>query len=52
MKYISIFSGIEAATVAWQPLGWKPIAFSEIDPFPSTVLQHHYPNVPNLGLSR
>lgn len=49
MKYISIFSGIEAATVAWQPLGWKPIAFSEIDPFPSTVLQHHYPNVPNLG---
>lgn len=49
MKYVSIFSGIEAATVAWQPLGWKPIAFSEIDPFPSTVLQHHYPNVPNLG---
>lgn len=49
MKYISIFSGIEAATVAWQPLGWKPIAFSEIDPFPSAVLQHHYPNVPNLG---
>lgn len=49
MKYISIFSGIEAATVAWQPLGWKPIAFSEIDPFPSTVLQHHYPDIPNLG---
>lgn len=49
MKYVSIFSGIEAATVAWQPLGWEPIAFSEIDPFPSTVLQHHYPNVPNLG---
>ena len=49
MKYISIFSGIEAATVAWQPFRWKPIAFSEIDPFPSAVLQHHYPNVPNLG---
>lgn len=49
MKYISIFSGIEAATVAWQPLWWEPLAFSEIDPFPSTVLQHHYPNVPNLG---
>lgn len=49
MKYVSIFSGIEAATVAWQPLGWKPIAFSEIDPFPSTVLQHHYPDIPNLG---
>lgn len=49
VKYVSIFSGIEAATVAWQPLGWKPIAFSEIDPFPSSVLQHHYPNIPNLG---
>lgn len=49
MKYISIFSGIEAATVAWHPLGWEPLAFSEIDPFPSTVLQHHYPDIPNLG---
>ena len=49
MKYISLFSGIEAATVAWEQLGWEPLAFSEIDPFPSAVLQHHYPNVPNLG---
>lgn len=49
MKYVSIFSGIEAATVAWYPLGWEPLAFSEIDPFPSTVLQHHYPDIPNLG---
>ena len=49
VKYVSIFSGIEAATVAWQPLGWEPLAFSEIDPFPSTVLQHHYPDIPNLG---
>lgn len=49
MKYVSIFSGIEAATVAWHPLGWEPLAFSEIDPFPSTVLQHHYPDIPNLG---
>lgn len=49
MKYVSIFSGIEAATVAWQSLGWEPLAFSEIDPFPSTVLQHHYPDIPNLG---
>lgn len=49
MKYVSIFSGIEAATVAWQPLGWEPLAFSEIDPFPSTVLYHHYPDIPNLG---
>lgn len=49
VKYVSIFSGIEAATVAWHPLGWEPLAFSEIDPFPSTVLQHHYPDIPNLG---
>ena len=49
MKYISLFSGIEAATVAWEQLGWEPLAFSEIDPFPSAVLQHHYQNIPNLG---
>lgn len=49
MKYVSIFSGIEAATVAWHPLGWEPLAFSEIDPFPSAILQHHYPDIPNLG---
>lgn len=49
MKYLSICSGIEAATVAWHPLGWQPIAFSEIEPFPSAVLAHHWPDVPNLG---
>jgi DNA (cytosine-5)-methyltransferase 1 len=49
MKYISFCSGIEAATVAWHPLGWEPLAFTEIEPFPSRVLAHHYPNVPNLG---
>lgn len=49
MKYISMFSGIEAATVAWEPLGWQPVAFSEIEPFPCAVLKHHYPTVPNLG---
>lgn len=49
MKYLSLFSGIEAATVAWHPLGWEPVAFSEIEPFPCALLQHHYPNVPNLG---
>jgi DNA (cytosine-5)-methyltransferase 1 len=38
VRYISIFSGIEAASVAFQPLGWEPVAFSEIDPFPSAVL--------------
>jgi DNA (cytosine-5)-methyltransferase 1 len=49
MRYLSVCSGIEAATVAWHPLGWQPIAFSEVDAFPSAVLAHHYPSVPNLG---
>lgn len=49
MKYISTFSGIEAATVAWEPLGWKPVAFCEIDKFPSAVLAHRFPDVPNFG---
>jgi DNA (cytosine-5)-methyltransferase 1 len=49
MRYLSVCSGIEAATVAWHDLGWQPVAFSEIEPFPSAVLAHHYPNVPNLG---
>ena len=49
MRYISIFSGIEAATVAWEPLGWEPVAFCEIDAFPSAVLAARFPNVPNLG---
>jgi len=35
--------------VAWQPLGWQPVAFAEIEPFPCAVLAHHYPDVPNLG---
>ncbi len=49
MRYISICSGIEAASVAWAPLGWHPVSFSEIDAFPSAVLAHHYPQVQNLG---
>lgn len=49
MKYLSVCSGVEAATVAWHSLGWQPVAFSEIESFPSAVLAHHYPNVPNLG---
>lgn len=49
MTYGSICSGIEAATVAWRPLGWKAAWFAEIEPFPSAVLAHHYPDVPNLG---
>lgn len=49
MRYLSVCSGIEAATVAWHPLGWEPVGFSEIDKFPSAVLGHHYPDVPNHG---
>jgi len=49
MNYLSVCSGIEAATVAWHPLGWQAVAYSEIEKFPSEVLAHHYPNTPNLG---
>lgn len=49
MRYISLFSGIEAASVAWEPLGWEPVAFSEIEPFPCAVLEQRFPDVPNLG---
>lgn len=49
IRYISLFSGIEAATVAWHQLGWKPIAYAEIEPFPKAVLRQHYPEVPDLG---
>lgn len=47
--YGSVCSGIEAASVAWEPLGWTPAWFSEFDAFPSAVLQHHWPHVPNHG---
>ncbi|MEZ9525703.1 DNA cytosine methyltransferase [Enterovibrio norvegicus] len=58
MRYLSLFSGVEAASLAWEPLGWEPIAFSQFDPennyekgpdFPSSVLSLRWPNVPNLG---
>ncbi len=49
MKYLSVCSGIEAATVAWHSLGWQPVGFSEIEAFPSAVLAHHYPDVRNYG---
>jgi DNA (cytosine-5)-methyltransferase 1 len=49
MKYLSVCSGIEAASKAWEPIGWEPVAFSEIEPFPSAVLKHHWPKVQNLG---
>jgi DNA (cytosine-5)-methyltransferase 1 len=49
MRYLSVCSGIEAASVAWHPLGWQACAFSEIEKFPSAVLAHHYPDTPNHG---
>ncbi|MEP9065627.1 phage N-6-adenine-methyltransferase (plasmid) [Enterobacter roggenkampii] len=49
MKYGSVCSGIEAASKAWEPLGWKPAWFSEIEPFPSAVLANHWPEITNLG---
>ena len=49
MRYASLCSGIEAASVAWEPLGWQPAWFAEIEPFPCAVLQHHWPHVPNHG---
>lgn len=49
IRYISLFSGIEAASCAWEPLGWEPVAFSEIEPFPCAVLAERFPDVPNLG---
>lgn len=50
MRYISLFSGIEAASVAWRDLdGFEPVAFCEIDAFPSAVLAYRFPDIPNLG---
>ncbi|ECI6683323.1 DNA cytosine methyltransferase [Salmonella enterica subsp. enterica] len=49
MTYGSVCSGIEAASVAWEPLGWRPVWFAEIEPFPAAVLAYHWPQVPNLG---
>jgi DNA (cytosine-5)-methyltransferase 1 len=49
MRFGSVCSGIEAASVAWNPLGWRAAWLSEIEPFPAAVLAHHYPDVPNLG---
>jgi DNA (cytosine-5)-methyltransferase 1 len=49
LRYGSVCSGIEAASVAWDSLGWEPVWFSEIEPFPSEVLKHRFTEVPNLG---
>lgn len=49
MRYVSLFSGIEAASVAWKPLGWEPVAFAEINKDCSAILNHWFPDVSNLG---
>lgn len=49
MKFVSVCAGIEAASVAWHPLGWEAVLLSEIEPFPRAVLAHHYPNTPLHG---
>lgn len=49
MRYLSVCSGIEAASCAWHALGWQPLAFSEIDKSPRKVLAHHFPTVPLYG---
>jgi site-specific DNA-cytosine methylase len=40
---------MEAASVAWHPLGWQPVGFSEIEPFPCAILKHRFPHTPNYG---
>lgn len=47
--YGSVCSGIEAASIAWEPLGMRPAWFAETEPFPSAVLAHRWPHVANLG---
>jgi DNA (cytosine-5)-methyltransferase 1 len=49
MRYLSVCSGIEAASCAWRGLGWQAAAYSEIEPFPCAVLNHHFPDTPNWG---
>jgi site-specific DNA-cytosine methylase len=49
LRYLSVCSGIEAASMAWEPVGWQPAAFAEVEKFPSAVLAHHWPQVPNMG---
>ena len=49
MKYGSVCSGVEAASLAWEPLGFQAQFFSEIEPFPCAVLNHHWPHIPNHG---
>jgi DNA (cytosine-5)-methyltransferase 1 len=49
VNFLSVCSGIDAASVAWNPLGWKCVGLSEIDPFPCSVLRHRFHDVQNFG---
>ena len=49
LRYLSVCSGMEAASVAWHPLGFTPVGFSEIEPFPCAIISTRYPNTPNYG---
>ena len=49
LRFLSLFSGIEAASAAWLPLGWQCVGVAEIEPFACAVLSRRYPDVPNLG---
>lgn len=49
MRYISLCSGVEAASMAWLPLGWECVACAEFDDYPSAVLAAKFPDIPNLG---
>jgi len=49
LRYLSVCSGMEAASVAWEPLGFVPVGFSEIEPFPCAILKHRFPNTTNYG---
>jgi DNA (cytosine-5)-methyltransferase 1 len=49
MKYFSVCSGVGTDHMAFEPLGWKCVGFSEIDAFPSAILRHRFPEVKNYG---
>ena len=49
MKVFSCFSGIEAASVAFKPLGFQMVGFSEVDKFCSELLKQKFPNIKNYG---
>lgn len=49
LRFGSLFSGIEAASCAWPPLGWSTAFAAEVDPFASAVLSHRLPGVASLG---